>query len=120
VEFGTIDPAEKLDNISAMISRYWEAFWQRPGLLGSPRDVEAMLFYMDQFEFLLRGGHIDAYRDVCWAQFLIEKKLIRGGGNLFREALSDDLDDFQKLQALRREFLAWREAREAWSACQPR
>jgi hypothetical protein len=62
------------------------------------------------------GGNIDDYRDVCWTEFLIQKKLIRGSANLLRETLSDDLDEFPKLQALRRDFLVWRVNRDQWQA----
>jgi hypothetical protein len=111
-----IDASRTLDNMSATVSRFREAFERCPGMLGSPRDVEAIFFYIDQFEFLLLGGNIDDYGDVCWTEFLIQKKLIRGGVNLLRETLSDDLDDFPKLQALRRDFLVWRVTRDQWQA----
>ncbi len=71
-------------------------------------------FYIDQFEFLLLGGNIDDYGDVCWTEFLIQKKLIRGGGNLFRETPSDDVDDSPKLQARRHDFLGWRVTSGQW------
>jgi hypothetical protein len=108
------DAERRLATTLAQLDRFWDIFERRPGMLGTPRDLEAMFFHIDQIEYLLRGGDLDAYRQVCWNEFLIERNHIRGGANLFRESLSDDLDDFPRLQAVRRDFLTWRAARDEW------
>ncbi len=115
-----IDDAERrLATTLQHLERFWEIFDRRPGMLGTPRDLEAMFFQIDLIEYLLRGGDPDAYHRVCWNEFLIERKYIRGGANLLRESLSDDLDGFPRLQAVRREFQAWRAERDAWQTLQP-
>lgn len=107
------DVERRLATTLAHLDRFWDIFEHRPGMLGTPRDLEAMFFQIDLIEYLLRGGDLDAYHRVCWNEFLIEWKHIRGGANLLRESLSNDLDGFPGLQAVRRDFLAWRAARDA-------
>lgn len=116
----SVDNAERrLATTLTHLDGFWDIFESRPGMLGTPRDLEAMFFQIDLIEYLLRGGDLDAYHRVCWDEFLIERKHIRGAANLLRESLSDDLDDFPRLQAVRREFLAWRAARQAGQRLQP-
>ncbi len=101
----------RLDAALEYIAQFWTTFEQRPGMLGTPRDLEPMMFYIDFIEHVLLGADMDAY--ASWTEFRIEKKYIRGSANLLKESLSDDLDDFVKLQAVRREFLDWRAARQS-------
>ncbi len=103
----------RLDAALEYISKFWTTFEQRPGMLGTPRDLEAMMFFIDFMENVLLGGDRETY--ASWNEFLVEKKYIRGGANLLRESLSDDLDDFVKLQSVRREFLIWRAERQSVS-----
>ncbi len=104
----------RLDAALQYIAQFWTVFEQRPGMLGTPRDLEAMTFYMDFIEHMLLGGDRKTY--ASWNEFLVEKKYIRGGANLLRESLSDDLDNFVKLQAVRREFMDWRTERRSANA----
>lgn len=103
------DALRKLQALHEYVDRFWQAFWHRPGMLGMPRDVEAMFHHIDWIEHLLAGGGPERPNDITWTEFLIRRKYIRGAAHLLRESLRDDLDDFPKLQALRREYLAWRE-----------
>lgn len=103
------DALRKLQALQDCVDRFWQAFWHRPGMLGMPRDVEAMFHHMDWIEHLLAGGGPRRPHDSTWMDFLIRRKYVRGAAHLLRESLRDDLDDFPKLQAIRREYLAWRE-----------
>ncbi len=104
-------PEIKLARIEQFISHIYDVFEQRPGMLGKPIELPAMLWIADCISDILRGGadgHVED--DRTWEKFLIEKKLLIGSENkLSRILLTDDFE-FSCLQQLRREYRDWKDS----------
>ena len=80
-------------------------------MLGSPVEVNAMFFYLDQIRFIL-DGKIDCFEfDKSWLGFLVEKKYIVGANDRLIDGLKSGEFGFDLLKKLRSEYFAWRAVR---------
>ncbi len=95
---------KKLEMIEILIREFTETFENRPNMLGNPEEVNAIFFYMDKIEFILKKGHQLKYWEHSWPTFLIEKRLIIGARDMLKEKLKENGDDFSLLQHLRTEY----------------
>lgn len=108
------DSGATVDRVEAMLRDFWQTFYSRPEMHGSPDELNAMFFYLDQVEFLMLGGAQSDYWECSWMAFLIERRLIVGARNLLGESLREGTEGYVQLQSLRREYLVWRSAKGRW------
>ena len=82
---------EKIEKLKAYVSRIYEIFEKRPGMLGAPDEICVALTFLDNVNDILTGD-VDFYGDkeVSWYDFLIEKKLIVGAENKLKIKLTTD------------------------------
>jgi hypothetical protein len=104
---------EKIEKLKAYVSRIYEIFEKRPGMLGAPDEICVALTFLDNVNDILTGD-VDFYGDkeVSWYDFLIEKKLIVGAENKLKIRLRIDEQDYSYLQELRSEYLSWKEGQK--------
>lgn len=100
--------AEKIHALKEYLEKLTEIFENRPLMLGTPYEVNALFFYLDAIDLISNGYESDNYFEFSWTSFLIEKKLIVGANDKLREQLRNDDLDFSLLHALRREYIGWR------------
>lgn len=84
----------------------------RPLMLGSNRDVHAMLYVFDNVDYILRNCSRMNYVTDSWQAFLIRKRYIKGSKNLFIEQLDKDPNDFTLLHNLRNEYKVWLQTKD--------
>lgn len=101
-------------NIRAMIERFWVDFYERPQMLGKASELGSIFFYIDQIEFIVRGGDPNLYWDCSWNNFLIKKKLIIGAADLLEGRLRESEDPYRELKVLRDEYVLWRQECDEW------
>jgi hypothetical protein len=106
--------SENVAAIEAMLDLFWSNFRERPRMLGPAEELSSLFYYMDQVEYLLLGGDPEAYWKCSWNEFLVHKKLIVGARDLLKEDLRESGDGYERLQALRREYLTWRAGINGW------
>lgn len=101
---------EKIENLKAYVSRIYEIFEKRPGMLGTPDEICVALTFLDNVNDILTGD-VELYgvKEVSWYDFLIERKLIVGAENKLKIKLRIDEQDYSYLQGLRSEYLSWKE-----------
>jgi hypothetical protein len=100
----------KVERVQEFISHIYNVFEKRPGMLGKPAELPAILWIVDSINNILHRDATDENKsNRTWENFLIEKKLLIGADNKLAKILSDDDFDFSYLQELRREYCEWKE-----------
>lgn len=99
---------DAISRLQKFISNTNYVFENRPGMLGTPEEVCAVMNFLDDIEDMISGTDDVALENRSWHDFLIHKKLLHGARNKLREILRKDEMDYSLLQHLRHEYREWR------------
>jgi hypothetical protein len=102
------DESKKIENILSYIDYFNKTLSERPAMLGTPYELNAICFYIDVIELIAKGYIAENFHGVSWMDFLIEKKHIVGANDLLRNRLKMRDDDYSEIQYLREEYATWR------------
>jgi hypothetical protein len=103
---------EKIEKIREYLSIIYRTFEKRPGMLGTPEEVCAVLNCLDRIVEILNDNEpSQAGAEVYWGDFLVEKRLIVGAENRLKKVLRENAEDYSYLQELRQEYLHWRKTK---------
>lgn len=94
----------ELDLIRQAVANFYETFYNRPRMLGTAENAHAMLYFVDQIDFILTFGEPLARCEYTWNRFLHQRGYIKGARSLLDEALRNDENNFELLHRLRREY----------------
>ena len=105
------EDSKKIATILERIEHFKTTLDCRPGMLGTPYEVNATFFFVDMIELIAKGHVTENYFEYSWIEFLVEKKMIVGANDFLRSRLISDDENFSELQNLRAEFFIWRKAK---------
>lgn len=99
----------KIKLIEEVLRQFSSAFTFRPGMIGTPEEINSFFFLYDRIDFILKYGFSIDSKRLSWVAFLEERGYFKGARDLLVEQIRQEKqeDAYKLLQKLREEYYVW-------------